>query len=79
MGANPQCGSASPLQVMCQMQESGHTPDSVSFNILIDACGKAQELDRAFEFYRQMRALGLQAKDRAIIMPRIVMCFRVMA
>ena len=40
----------SVLQVMQQMQAAGQTPDAVSFNILIDACGKAQELQRAFEY-----------------------------
>ena len=49
------------FQVLQQMQEAGHTPDAVSFNILIDACGKAQELQRAFEFYHEMRRSGLQA------------------
>jgi hypothetical protein len=40
----------SVLHVMNQMTASGQTPDAVSFNILIDACGKAQELSRAFEY-----------------------------
>ena len=32
---------------MHQMQASGVPPDIVSYNILIDACGKAQQLARA--------------------------------
>ena len=56
----------SVLQVMQQMQAAGHSPDAVSFNILIDACGKAQQLQRAFDFYEEMIHLGLQAKPKHI-------------
>ena len=41
--------------------QGGLHPDAVSYNILIDACGKAQQLSKAFAFYYEMRQAGLQA------------------
>ncbi len=36
------------------MKASHILPDIVSYNILIDACGKAQQLGLAFECYDEM-------------------------
>jgi len=33
----------------------GLTPDTVSYTSLIDACGKAQHVERAFQILRQMQ------------------------
>jgi len=35
-------------------------PDDLTFNTLIDACGKAGKLDKAFEMYNEMLERGLQ-------------------
>ena len=39
----------SAQQTLQQMVQGGLHPDAVSYNILIDACGKAQQLNKAFE------------------------------
>ena len=40
---------ASVLHVVSEMSALGPPPDAISYNILIDTCGKAQELEHAFE------------------------------
>ena len=47
------------LHVLSQMRMVGLTPDTVTFNIAVDACGKAQQMHLAFGFLDEMRASGL--------------------
>ena len=46
------------LEVFHQMRCANVEPDQVSFNIAIDACGKARQLQSAFYYLGEMRAAG---------------------
>ena len=46
--------------MMRQMDDAGVAADAVTYNILIDACGKSQQLDEAFDAFDEMVRHGLQ-------------------
>ena len=48
------------LRLLRRMEHLGCPPDVVSFNILIDSCGKAGQLEHALSFFNEMRGRGLR-------------------
>ena len=47
------------LRLFRRMQLLAIKPDVVSYNILIDTAGKAQQLECAMQFFKEMRASGI--------------------
>ena len=52
---------AESLAVLGEMRTAGAKPSIVSFNSVIDACGKARQLRAAFELLDQVAQEGLAA------------------
>ena len=46
------------VAVLDDMRESGHTLGTVSYNAVIDACGKAKQVDKCLELFDQLHKAG---------------------
>ncbi|CAN0535712.1 unnamed protein product, partial [Ectocarpus sp. 8 AP-2014] len=46
------------------MSRYGVTPSVITFNTLIDACGRAGDIDRARQVFSRLSQAGLSPNDR---------------
>lgn len=51
-------------QAFDEMSRYGVTPSVITFNSLIDACGRAGDVDRARQVFSRLAQAGLRANDR---------------
>ncbi|OAE32633.1 hypothetical protein AXG93_3569s1080 [Marchantia polymorpha subsp. ruderalis] len=50
-----------------EMKAMGITPDVAMYNCIIAACGRSQQVDRAFQVAEEMEAFGVQPKHRTFL------------